>query len=112
MEQLETIHPLTLAPWEERVEAITDETAEREVDVGWAVRVAVSSSARNGVVGVGGAVEMSASVPGGSKLETFSFTRRENRTERLQRRACSNGVCFETNRPQASISQHRTNHEQ
>lgn len=74
MEQLETIHPLTLAPWEERVEAITDETAEREVDVGWAVRVAVSSSARNGVVGVGGAVETSASVPGGSKLETFSFT--------------------------------------
>ncbi|RFU78940.1 reverse transcriptase [Trichoderma arundinaceum] len=74
MGQLETIHPLTLAPWEERVEAITDETAERQVDVGWAVRVAVSSSARNGVVGVGGAVEMSASVPGGPKLETFSFT--------------------------------------
>jgi hypothetical protein len=74
MEQLETIQPLTLAPWEERVEAITDKTAAREAEVGWAICIAVSSSARNGVVGVGGSVQISTSVRGGPKLETFSFT--------------------------------------
>lgn len=74
MEQLETIQPLILAPWEERVEAIADEPAAREADAGWAIRIAVSSSARNDVVGVGGAIPISASVRGGSELVTYSFT--------------------------------------
>ncbi|WAO97111.1 Hypothetical protein NCS54_01482000 [Fusarium falciforme] len=74
MEQLETIQPFALAPWEERVEAITDEAAPGESEAGWAIRIAVSSSARNDVVGVGGAVQIPLSVRGGPKLETFSFT--------------------------------------
>ena len=41
---------------------------------GWDVQVAVSSSARNGVVGVGGAIQIPVSVRGGPQLETFSFT--------------------------------------
>jgi hypothetical protein len=74
VEQLETILPFALAPWEEQIEAITDEAAARKADIGWAIRIAVSSSARHGVVGAGGAVQMSASVSGGPILETFSFT--------------------------------------
>lgn len=74
MEQLETIQPFTLAPWEERVEAITDEAVPRESEAGWAIRVAVSSSARNDVVGVGGAVQIPLSVRSFPKLETFSST--------------------------------------
>lgn len=74
MEQLETIQPLTLAPGEKRVEAITDEAATGEAEAGWAIRIAVSSSTRNDVVGVGGAVQIPVLVRGGPKLETFSFT--------------------------------------
>ncbi|KAH7193881.1 uncharacterized protein B0J16DRAFT_412443 [Fusarium flagelliforme] len=59
MEQLETTQPLTLAPCEERIEAIADEAATREADAGWAIRIAVSSSARNDVVGVGGTIQIS-----------------------------------------------------
>jgi hypothetical protein len=71
IEQLETIQPLTLAPWEER---IADEAAAREAEAGWAIHIAVSSSARNDVVGVGGAIHILMSIRGGPKLETFSFT--------------------------------------
>ncbi len=74
MEDLETINPFTLAPWEKRVQTITDETAAMQVDAGWAVRLAVSSSARNGVVGMGGVVELPASGSDNSKVETFFST--------------------------------------
>ena len=78
MEELETINPFTLAPWAERLQAIMDDgdaaAAAARADLGWAVRVAVSSSARNGLVGVGGAVDLPASVRGGPKVEPFSFT--------------------------------------
>ena len=60
MEELETINPFTLAPWEKRVQTITSETAAEKVDA--AVRVAVSSSARNGLVGIGGATQLATSV--------------------------------------------------
>uniref|UniRef100_A0A8H7K5N7 RNase H type-1 domain-containing protein n=1 Tax=Bionectria ochroleuca TaxID=29856 RepID=A0A8H7K5N7_BIOOC len=77
MEELETINPFTLAPWVARVQTIVDDGDNSEIkqaDLGWAVRTAVSSSARNGVVGVGGVIEIPASVRGGPKLERFSFT--------------------------------------
>ncbi len=74
MEDLETINPFTLAPWEERVQTVTDETATMQANVGWAVRIAVSSSARNGVVGMGGVVDVPALGSDNSKVETFSFT--------------------------------------
>ena len=44
MEELETINPFTLAPWEKRVQTITDETAAGQADTGWAVRITVSST--------------------------------------------------------------------
>ncbi|GKU07113.1 unnamed protein product, partial [Fusarium langsethiae] len=77
MEELETISPFTLAPWVERVQTMVDDgdsLRTTQADLGWAVRIAVSSSARNGVVGVGGVIEIPASVRGGPKLERFSFT--------------------------------------
>ncbi len=74
IEELETINPFTLAPWEKRVQTITDETAAMQADAGWAVRIAVSSSARNDVVGMGGVVELPASGSDNSKVETFSST--------------------------------------
>ena len=74
MDDLETINPFTLTPWENRVQTITNQltTAQRNID--YHVRIAVSSSARNGLVGVGGAAALPASVYGSPKLGTFSFT--------------------------------------
>ncbi|KAM9873258.1 reverse transcriptase, partial [Verticillium dahliae] len=73
MEDLETINPFTLPPWMERVQTVTewnDEDATlTRVDEEATVRIAVSSSARNEVVGVGGTVKGP-----GTRLETFSFT--------------------------------------
>jgi hypothetical protein len=74
MEKMETINPFTLAPWEKRVQTYTDETAARQAEAGWAVRIAVSSSARHGVVGVGGAIQMQMLMQGDSRVETFSST--------------------------------------
>jgi ribonuclease HI len=77
MEELETIKPFTLAPWGERAQTIVDDgnsVRRTQADLGWAIRIAVSSSARNGVVGVGGVIEIPASARGGPKLERFSFT--------------------------------------
>jgi hypothetical protein len=63
MEQLETINPFTLAPWEKQVNTIIDATnAADKVDA--AVRVAVSSSVRKGLVGVGGATQIATSAAG------------------------------------------------
>jgi ribonuclease HI len=59
MEELETIQPFTLAPWEKRIQTITDGTTPDQTDV--AVRVAVNCSARNGVVGFGVATQLATS---------------------------------------------------
>lgn len=58
MEELETINPFTLAPWEKRLQTIADRTIIGKTDADWTARIAVSSSARNGMVGVGGAVQL------------------------------------------------------
>jgi ribonuclease HI/exonuclease III len=74
MEELETINPFTLAPWEKRVRTVTDETAAEKLGMNWAVRVAVSSSARNGLVGIGGVTEVSMSARSKPRLRTFHST--------------------------------------
>ncbi|KAM4067555.1 reverse transcriptase (RNA-dependent DNA polymerase) [Hirsutella rhossiliensis] len=77
MEELETINPFTLAPWVERAQTIiTDESGTEAIEVGSgeAVRIALSSSARNDVVGVGGVIEIPTQAHGSSTLERFSFT--------------------------------------
>ncbi|RYN85679.1 hypothetical protein AA0119_g13223, partial [Alternaria tenuissima] len=57
MERMETIRPGVLAPWEKRVQTVV-ENAAQGLEANWAVRIAVSSSARNGVVGMGGAISI------------------------------------------------------
>ena len=66
MEELETIEPFALAPWESRIRTIADESeADFSVErTDWAVRIAVSSSARNGLVGFGAAIEIQNSIRG------------------------------------------------
>jgi ribonuclease HI len=73
MEQLETINPFTLAPWEKRVHTIVDATnaADKE-DV--AVRVAVSCSVRKGLVGIGGATQLTTSTHSKPTRRTFYAT--------------------------------------
>jgi hypothetical protein len=53
---------------------ITDEAAKELTHTDAAVRIAVSSSARNGVVGIGRAIKIQASSQGDPTTETFSST--------------------------------------
>ena len=74
MESLETINPFTLAPWERRIQVVADEEAKELTHTNAAVRIAISSSARNGVVGMGGAIEIQASSQGDPTTDTFFST--------------------------------------
>ncbi|EAQ85578.1 hypothetical protein CHGG_06831 [Chaetomium globosum CBS 148.51] len=75
MDELETINPFTLTPWENRVQTVTNEpTTTRRNANDDIICIAVSSSARNGLVGVGGAATLPASAYGTPKLGTFSST--------------------------------------
>jgi hypothetical protein len=58
VDSLETINPFILTPWKRRIQPITDETATELEHRSATVRIAVSSSARNGVVGISGAIEI------------------------------------------------------
>jgi ribonuclease HI len=72
MEKLETIDPFTLALWERRAVTVIDGTALEPT--GWDVRIAVSSSARNGLVGIGGAVDIRRLARDGPGDENLSFS--------------------------------------
>jgi ribonuclease HI len=65
---------LTLAPWEKRVQTITDESASTQLDARWGARIAVSSSARNSVIGMGGAIEIHKSARNNPRNEILSFS--------------------------------------
>ena len=60
-------------PWEIRVPAIVDESESRPMSTTGVVCIAVSSSARNGVVGCGGAIEMPRSLDGQTKNDGLAF---------------------------------------
>jgi hypothetical protein len=74
METLETINPFTLAPWEERVQTDMEETSETQKAAGGSIQIAVSSSARNEVVGCGGVIQKQPPKYRKLKLKTFSVT--------------------------------------
>ncbi len=74
MEEMETIHPFTLPPWEKRVQTIADEEMTRQPDSNRAAYIAVSSSARNGVVGLGVAIKTRKRVRDDPTVETLSST--------------------------------------
>lgn len=64
IEQLENINPCTLIPCEIRVTTIVNEAGSRHLGIAGVVYIAVSSSARNGVVGYGGTTEIPRSSAG------------------------------------------------
>ena len=77
LEQLETTHAFALAPWENRLPlrgVLGKRSMNREMAGGHSTLVAVSSSGRNGLVGVGGAVRHAPTRTQTAIVETFSFT--------------------------------------
>ncbi|EAQ88752.1 hypothetical protein CHGG_05371 [Chaetomium globosum CBS 148.51] len=74
LDSLETIAPVVLAPWERRVRTTVDGTGMQQKETEWAVRIAVSSSARNNVVGIGGVVRLPLPIRDDSRNEAFSAT--------------------------------------
>ena len=81
LEELETINPCILAPWEKRIQTIIDKSVPGQLDTGGAVYIAVSSSARNGIVGTGGAIEIHKSARRDLGNETSSFSSTLGRRE-------------------------------
>ena len=74
LDKLETIHPFTLTLWENRVQTITNDVTTIQRNADYDIRIAVSSSARNGLVGVGAAAVLPALIYGSPKLGTFFST--------------------------------------
>jgi hypothetical protein len=74
METLETINPFTLAPWEKWVQTDMGETSETQTEAGGSMQIAVSSSARNGMVGFGGVVQKQPPKYKKPRLKSFSVT--------------------------------------
>ena len=76
VDRIETVRPFAIAPWEERVEAITedDEKVAELANAGWAVRVGTSSSRKNSLVGFGAAIRTPISVRGGIPFNLLSVT--------------------------------------
>jgi hypothetical protein len=74
METLETINPFTLAPWEERIQGDGQDLPETQTETGGVMQIAVSSSARNEMVGFGVAIEKQPPRYRKPRLKTFSVT--------------------------------------
>ncbi|KAF4237714.1 hypothetical protein CNMCM8980_002373 [Aspergillus fumigatiaffinis] len=74
METLETINPFTLAPWETRMQTDVEAMPDPHTAPGGSMQIAVSSSARNGLVGYGVAIEKQPPRYQKLKLKTFSAT--------------------------------------
>jgi hypothetical protein len=74
MEEMETINPFSLAPWEKRVQTIADKEMTRQPDSNRAAYIAVSSSARNGLVELGAAIKTRKRVGDDPTVESFSST--------------------------------------
>ena len=74
LETLETINPFTSALWDERVQANVDGQDEPQTEAGGSMQIAVSSSARNELVGFGVAIEKQPPRNRKLKLKTFPIT--------------------------------------
>ncbi|KAJ5264436.1 hypothetical protein N7505_007229 [Penicillium chrysogenum] len=74
METLETINPFTLAPWEKRMQTDIDQPQDFQTRAGVYMQIAVSSSARNKLVGFGVAIEKQPPRYRKLKLKTLSVT--------------------------------------
>lgn len=73
-EKLETINPFTLTTWEERMQTDIHDIPATRTKAGGCMQIAVSSSARNEVVGFGVAIQKQPPRYRKPKLKTFSVT--------------------------------------
>ena len=76
-DRMEVIQPYAIAPWEERLPATIDLGAEEAINVANSVRgirIVTSSSARRGVVGMGGAIHDTLGIVTGREPITYSVT--------------------------------------
>jgi hypothetical protein len=71
---METINPFTLAPWEERLQTEIGGIPESQTEAGGSMQIAVSSSARNEVVGCGGVLQKRPPKYKKPRLKAFSVT--------------------------------------
>jgi hypothetical protein len=74
METLETINPFVLAPWDTRIQSDVEAMPHSHTVPGGSLQVAVSSSARNGLVGFGVAIKKQPPRYRKLKLKTLSVT--------------------------------------
>ncbi|OAQ57559.1 reverse transcriptase [Pochonia chlamydosporia 170] len=74
LSEIESIQPFALAPWDKRMEAIQYEDMSKGIEGTWDVGVAVSSSARNGLVGVGGVAHIKVKGRADPRSQAFSIT--------------------------------------
>jgi len=74
LETLEIINPFTLAPYDERVQINVNRQDEPQTKAGGLMQIAVSSSARNELVGFGVAIEKQPPRNRKLKFKTFSVT--------------------------------------
>jgi hypothetical protein len=99
METLETINPFTVAPWEERIQPNKDQPQDFQTRAGLYTQIAVSSSARNELVGFGVAIEETTTSV--SKTETEDSLRHngcKSKAESVLCGASSDGTCIEHGR--------------
>jgi hypothetical protein len=76
--RMKTIYPFALWPWEERVQLTAKDNEEKWTEAasaGWAVRIPTSSSASNGMVGIGRTIRIQVSCRWGSELPTSYMDR-------------------------------------
>lgn len=71
MDEIENIEPFARAPWDKRGQMIAEET-EDQTTIGYGVKLAVNSSARNGMVGAAEELEIATSALDRSRREVFS----------------------------------------
>ena len=74
LDGLETIAPAVLAPWEGRIRTTLNGTGIIQKEAEWAVQIAVSSSARNNMVGFGGVIRLPLPMRDSLRNEVFSVT--------------------------------------
>ena len=76
-DRMEVIQPYVIAPWEERLPATINLRMEEAINVANTIRgiqIATSSSARRGIVGMGGAIHDTLSIVTGREPITYSVT--------------------------------------
>jgi hypothetical protein len=74
---MEVIEPYVIAPWEERLPATIGRGTEVAVCIAnttRGIRIATSSSARKGIVGIGGAIHDTLGIATGREPITYSVT--------------------------------------